>query len=131
MGVLERGVSGGIVRKCGDFRVPEPGDGCDEDDSVNHCPFYVLHQAVSNDDEFDDLNTLRGQRMSPETISPGIRLTVPFAITGANDAREDLEQAPSVTRVDDYWVAQKQRVSQSRRRRKGGSRRRSWRRRGV
>ncbi|CAL1412356.1 unnamed protein product [Linum trigynum] len=53
--------------------------------------------------------------MSPETFSPGIRLTVPFSIAGANDAGEDLEQAPSVTsgypRVDDYWVVQKQRVS--------------------
>ncbi|CAL1407619.1 unnamed protein product [Linum trigynum] len=82
---------------------------------ISYFNFQALNKATKN---FHADNLLgRGGfgpvywRMSPETFSPGIRLTVPFAIAGANDAGEDLEQAPSVTRVDDYWVAQKQRVS--------------------
>lgn len=42
--------------------------------------------------------------MSPETVPPGSKLTVPLTadvITGASEAREELGQPPSVTRVEE------------------------------
>lgn len=41
--------------------------------------------------------------MSPETVPPGSKVIVPLGEvrTGANNARDDLGQAPSVTRVEE------------------------------
>ncbi|MCI79598.1 hypothetical protein A2U01_0100869, partial [Trifolium medium] len=48
---------------------------------------------------------LRRQNISPETVPPGRRLTVPLSavITGAKEARDELGQPPSVTKVDELY----------------------------